>query len=185
MEGVTQLANRATKKEEKSMPTQEPSASRPPNAQMSTDATAPERRAPRWLRLLNSINRPLLRRGIGPTPQHLLCVPGRKSGVIRSTPVAVFKSGGDRYIAAGYAGSDWVKNARTSGGAYLERGRHRERVVLEEVAEDERPPILRDFAVHVRGGRSFLTVRSDATDKDFAAASPRHPVFRLLSDGAR
>ena len=166
------------------MRTQEPSASRPPITDTSADTPAPERRAPRWLKLLNSLNRPLLRRGIGPGPQHLLCIPGRKSGVIRSNPVAVFKSGDDRYITAGYAGADWVKNARTSGWAYLERGHHRERVALEEVPEDQRPPILRDFALQVRGGRSFLTVRSDATDMDFAAASSRHPVFRLLSDGA-
>jgi hypothetical protein len=137
----------------------------------------PERRAPGWLKLLNRFNRPLLRRGIGPAPQHLLSIPGRRSGIPRSTPVAVVEFLGHRYVVAGYSGSDWVKNARLSGSAELRRGRDRQRVRLEEVPISERPPILHEFALRVRGGRSFITVAADATDEELAAASPEHPVF--------
>jgi hypothetical protein len=144
-----------------------------------------ERRAPGWLRIMNALNRPLLRRGWGPAPQHLLCVPGRTSGLMRETPVAVVPSEGGRYIVAGFAGSDWVQNARHSGSGELRRGRTRERVLLDEVPIDERPAILRTFAREVRGGRSFLTVGSRPSDAELAAASPRHPVFRIRPDPAR
>jgi hypothetical protein len=135
--------------------------------------------------MMNALNRPLLRRGWGPAPQHLLCVPGRTSGLIRETPVAVLTSGGARYVVAGFAGSDWVKNARRSGSAALRCGRVRERVLLDEVPIEGRPPILRNFAREVREGRSFLAVGSHPSDAELAAASPRHPVFRIRPDPAR
>jgi deazaflavin-dependent oxidoreductase (nitroreductase family) len=148
----------------------------------SPNPTTPQRRAPRWLKLMNRLNQALLRHGIGPRPQHLLSVLGRTSGIPRTTPVAVVEFRGNRYIVAGYAGSDWVRNARHAGWAELRRGRHRQRVALDEVPAEERPPILRAFARQVPGGRAFLTVAANATDEDYANASPHHPVFRLRPD---
>jgi deazaflavin-dependent oxidoreductase (nitroreductase family) len=142
--------------------------------------TAPEsRRAPGWLTWLNRVTLTLLRRGIGPPGQYILAVPGRRTGVPRGTPVAVLEFDGGRYVVAGYAGSDWVRNARHAGRAELHRGGHREAVVLTEVPVGGRGPILRAFATRVRGGRSFLTVSPGATDAEFAAAGPRHPVFEV------
>jgi len=98
---------------------------------------------------------------------------------MRETPVAIVEAGGNRFIVAGYEASAWVKNARAAGWGSLQRGKEQERVTLVEVGPDERPPILRQFARTVRGGRSFLTVNASATDAEFAAASTRHPVFRV------
>ena len=138
------------------------------------------RRAPGWLTFANRLNRPLLRRGFGPPPQHLLLVVGRKSGLVRATPVAVLEQTGARYLVAGFDGADWIKNVRDQGGrAVLQRGARREEVMLHELPIGERPPILRAFARKVRGGRAFVTVAPDAPDADFVAASPRHPVFRI------
>lgn len=100
------------------------------------------------------------------------------------TPVAVLTLGGNRCIVAGFGGSDWVKNARHAVWAELSRGRRRERVLLDEVPVEERPPILREFARQVRGGRSFLTFAADASDLALAKASPQHPVF-LVPDLTR
>jgi hypothetical protein len=102
--------------------------------------------------------------------------------MVRTTPVAVLESGGNRYIVAGFGGSDWVKNVRHACWAELSRGRRREWVLLHEIPVEERPPILRQFARHVRGGRTFLTFAADASDGALAKASPQHPVFRLRSD---
>ncbi len=146
---------------------------------MTKTSVATERRAPRWLKLVNRLNRPLLRRGIGPRPQHLLVVAGRKTGLVRSTPVAVFDHAGARYIVAGYAGADWVKNVRRTGRAALRRGRRSEQVILDETPVGERAPILREFARTVRGGRAFLTVSADASEVAFISASARHPVFEV------
>lgn len=140
-----------------------------------------ERRAPGWLKLLNPINRFMLRRGIGPAPQHLLSIAGRKTGRARTTPVAVVSVGGERYVVAGFDGSDWVKNARAAGRGALQRGRDIKQVTLDEVPVGERGPILEVFARHVRGGRAFLTVPTDAAPRAFADAAVRHPVFHVSS----
>ncbi len=139
------------------------------------------RRPPPWLKLASRLNVPLLRGGFGPAAQRLLSVPGRRTGLLRTTPIAAVEVDGHRYIVAGWETSDWVRNARTAGWGIVGRGRHSERVQLIEVPVDERLPILREFARHVRGGRAFLTVAADASDDDFAKASANHPIFRLES----
>jgi F420H(2)-dependent quinone reductase len=144
--------------------------------------TPAERRAPGWLKLMNRLNQALLARGIGPGEQHLLSIPGRTSGIPRTTPVAVLEFNGTRYIVAGFAGADWVKNARHAGTAELHRGRRQERILLDELSVDQRPPILREFARRIRGGRGFLTVAANVTDDAFADASTQHPVFRVRPD---
>jgi deazaflavin-dependent oxidoreductase (nitroreductase family) len=139
----------------------------------------PERRAPRWLKWINPINRFLLRRGIGPPPQHLLTTVGRKSGKTRTTPVAVVAYEGERYVVAGFDGADWVKNARAGGRGRLQRGRTVESIALVEVPLEQRAPILRLFAHRIRGGQAFLTVSPDAPHSAFVDAAPRHPTFRI------
>jgi hypothetical protein len=145
----------------------------------------PARRPPPWLKLANRLNVPLLRRGFGPGPQRLLSVPGRSTGLLRTTPVAIVEIDGHRYIVAGWETSDWVRNARAAGLGMIGRGRHVERVRLTELPVNERLPILREFARNVRGGRAFLTVRADASDDDFARASANHPTFRLDSSDTK
>jgi len=140
-----------------------------------------ERRAPSWLKWVNPVNRFLLERGIGPAPQHLLTVVGRKSGLARTTPVAVVVFEGQRYLVAGFDGSDWVKNARAARRGQLRRGRSTQPVGLEEVPLDQRAPILQLFAKTVRGGQSFLTVAADAPLEEFIAAAQRHPISRIAT----
>ena len=142
-----------------------------------------ERRAPPWLKLLNRLTRPFLRRGIGPGPHHLLLVRGRRTGAMTATPIAVMDHRGARYIVSGYSGADWIKNYRHAGRAELRRGARAEEVTLEVIPVGERAPILRQFAKSVRGGRAFLTVAADASDEAFLEASPRHPVFRIERAG--
>lgn len=139
----------------------------------------PGRRAPRWLKWINPINRFLLKRGIGPPPQHLLTTVGRKSGKARTTPVAVVAFEGERYLVAGFDGSDWVKNARAAGRGQLQRGRTLESVALIEVPLEQRAPILQLFAHKIRGGQTFLTVSPHASHSAFVEAASRHPIFRL------
>ena len=115
------------------------------------------------MKVVNPINRFLLRRGVGPAPQRLLSVAGRRSGRPRTTPVALVTVRGERYVVAGFDGSDWVRNARAAGRGELRRGRAVERVLLAELPVGERGPILAAFARQVRGGTAFLTVPADAS----------------------
>jgi hypothetical protein len=106
---------------------------------------------PRWLSRLNVA---LLRAGLRVGTQHVLSIPGRKTGVMRSIPVSLVTFDGVRYVVAG-EGLQWPKNARAAGWADLERGRRHERVRLTEVAPEARGPVLRAFWHQVRGGRRF------------------------------
>jgi deazaflavin-dependent oxidoreductase (nitroreductase family) len=129
--------------------------------------------------VVNPINRWLLARGIGPATQHLLSIAGRRTGLVRTTPVAVVTVEGDRYVVAGFAGSDWVRNARAARRARLRRGRAVEEVTLTELPVADRGPVLRAFAGQVRGGRPFLGVSAQASHAAFREAAARHPVFRV------
>jgi deazaflavin-dependent oxidoreductase (nitroreductase family) len=128
---------------------------------------------PGWIIRLNAA---LLRRGVAVGAQYLLSIPGRKTGILRSTPVSVITVDGERYIVAAFAGADWVRNARAAGAGTLARGRREEPVTLTELSVDERGPILRAFLREVRGGVRFF----GSSDPDVvAAAADRYPVFRV------
>ncbi|MFF1277496.1 nitroreductase family deazaflavin-dependent oxidoreductase [Streptomyces marokkonensis] len=116
-------------------------------------------------------------------PMHLLTVPGRRSGVPRTTPVAPVLIDGTRYLVQAYPGSDWARNARAAGHGLLTRGRHRERVDLVELPVDERAAVLRRFPrQNPRGTGAFLRngLVASASPEHFAAAAPSCPVFRVV-----
>jgi deazaflavin-dependent oxidoreductase (nitroreductase family) len=138
-----------------------------------------DRRPPGRLKLANRLNIALLRRGIGPATQRVLTIPGRTTGLPRTTPIATVAFDGAVYIVAGYSSSDWVKNARAAGSGALSRGSVTTPVKLVEIPVTDRVPILREFLRTIRGGRSFLTVGSRATDAELAAAASAHPIFRV------
>ncbi len=135
---------------------------------------------PRWLKPANRMVMALNRMGLALGTQHILSIPGRKTGQLRSTPVSVLTVGGKRYIVTGIE-TNWVKNARAAGWGLLSRGRKRERVALVEVPVEQRAPILREFPRQVRGGVKFfermLGLPNDP--EAFAAAAPKCPVFRV------
>jgi deazaflavin-dependent oxidoreductase (nitroreductase family) len=114
-------------------------------------------------------------------PMQLLTVPGRTTGLPRTTPVAPVLVDGVTYICQAHPHADWVKNARAAGHGTLTRGRSTRAVDLVEVPEQERGPILREFPGQVpRGVDAFVRnglVRAP-TPEAFAAAAPGIPVFR-------
>jgi len=108
--------------------------------------------------------------------QHLLTVPGRRSGEPRSTPISLATVDGNRYIVAAFADALWVKNVRASGTAVLSRGREVETVTLSEIPVVDRAPVLRAFLMQVRGGRRFF---GPQTPDEVVADADRYPVFRI------
>ena len=134
---------------------------------------------PRWLTALNLF---LIRAGLEVGSQHILSIPGRKTGVMRSIPVSLVTLDGVRYAIAG-DGLEWPKNARAAGHGTLERGRRTERVRLTEIPPDQRGRVLRAFWHQVRGGRRFVAemfgLHADAGADDFERAGERLPVFRI------
>jgi len=135
---------------------------------------------PWWLKPANRLVMALNRMGLVVGTQHILSIPGRKTGKMRSTPVSLLTVDGRRYIVTGFD-TNWVKNARASGWGILSRGRKKERVVLVELPVEERPPILREFPRQVPGGvQYFERILGLPNDPEaFAAAASRCPVFRV------
>src|SRR5215471_12910605 len=135
---------------------------------------------PWWLKPANRLIILLNRLGISFGTMHILSIPGRKTGKMRSTPVSVLQVNGQRYILTGLE-TGWVKNARAAGWGLLSYGRKKEQVVLVELPVEERPPILREFPTQVPHGVQYfeklLNIPGDP--EALAAAAPRCPVFRL------
>ena len=139
-----------------------------------------------WLKVANPVVMSLNRLGLAVGTQHILVIPGRTTGTLRSTPVAVVCVNGSRYVVSALE-SDWAKNARVAGWGLLSQGRRTERVTLAELPVEDRAPILREFPRQVRGGvRFFEGVLGKAVDQDvLVGAAPRVPVFRIESAAPR
>ena len=121
---------------------------------------------------------PQLTEGMGPV--HLLNVPGRTSGELRSTPVSPLDYNGRRWLVAGFAEADWVKNIRVSGWSILTKGQHSERVTVVEVPPEERAQILQAFVQHMSGGRFAFSLGPDEPLEAFAAIADHHPIFQIV-----
>jgi hypothetical protein len=112
-------------------------------------------------------------------PVHLLSVPGRASGELRTTPVSPLEFNDRRWIVGGWANADWVKNLRASGWGLLTKGSRVERIRVLEVPLEARAPVIQAFAQQ-RGGRGFEP-SPDAPLEAFAAAAERYPVFEIVA----
>ena len=138
-------------------------------------------RLPSWLKGVNRVVIALQRLGFVVGTMHVLAVPGRRSGVFRSTPVSLLTVDGHRYIVAGLDDADWVLNARVTGRGMLRRGRTEEHVSLVELPVEERVPILREFPRLVPQGVPFFTRLYGVTadPHQFAGLAETCPVFRV------
>lgn len=137
---------------------------------------------PRWLKPVNRVIVFLQRLGIAFFSFHLISVPGRRTGRLRTTPVSPFSVEGRRYIVS-FGQTEWVRNARAAGWGILARGRRAAKVRLVELDLGDREPILRQFPVQVPQGVRFFVqvgaVEPPAGPDEFAAAAPRLAVFRV------
>ncbi len=90
-------------------------------------------RLPEDIQALNAKLRadPALTENMGPV--HMLTVAGRRSGQPQTTPVSPVEHDSQRWLIAGWADADWVKNLRASGSATLTKGTRVERIRVVEV----------------------------------------------------
>ena len=125
----------------------------------------------------------LTRLGISVLGSRILAVRGRKTGEWRTTPVNLLTHEGSRYLVAPRGVTQWVRNARAGSDVELRRGRRREPVVLVELGEDEKVPVLRAYLRRwkVEIGAFFQGVGPDAPDADLARIAPGYPAFRVTA----
>jgi deazaflavin-dependent oxidoreductase (nitroreductase family) len=132
-------------------------------------------------RALNRVVRALNAIGVGSECDCLLTVPGRKSGIPRTTPVTLVQEGDCRWVVAPYGDVAWVQNARAAGEVTLTRGRRSETVSLIELGPADCAPVLQAYIKKVAVTRPFFDVKPGSPLAAFAAEAPRHPVFLIRS----
>jgi deazaflavin-dependent oxidoreductase (nitroreductase family) len=111
----------------------------------------------------------------------VLAVRGRKSGEWRTTPVNLLTVDGTRYLVAPRGQAQWVRNLRAAGQGELRVGRRTEGFTATEMADADKPPVLRAY-LRKWGwevGRFFEGVKADATEEQIRGIAPGFPVFRI------
>jgi len=129
----------------------------------------------------------LQRLGIAFFSFHVISIPGRRTGQMRTTVVSPFVVDKRRYLLS-FGTLAWVRNARAAGWALLSRGRKQEKVALMEVRSPDSNEIVREFPRQIPGGVQFfirlgLVERPGGPDQ-FAAAADRLTLFRIDPPGA-
>ena len=133
-----------------------------------------------FTRFGNSMSATMIKLGIGPAGLHLLRVRGRKTGLLRTTPVNLIEHQGRRWLVAPYGEVAWVHNAREAGQAELLRGSTAERIQFREATAEEAVPVLRSYLRQLKlVVGPYFDVTQSSPDAAFMAEAPRHPVFLL------
>ncbi|WP_439381623.1 nitroreductase family deazaflavin-dependent oxidoreductase [Amycolatopsis lexingtonensis] len=139
-----------------------------------------------YRRMVNAGNKivvGLQRLGVAFGPMQLLTVPGRRTGVPRTFPIAVLPIDGHRYIVQAYPKAAWVANVRAAAAVTLTRGRRTSTARLAELPVEERRPVLRKLVESSPSsvGKRFVTtgLAEAPTPEGVAAAAERIAVFRV------
>lgn len=156
----------------------------PLTSQGPAAASIQNRNVPGLVTFTNGIVSRLARLGLPLGPNVLLTVRGRKSGTLRSTPVAIIEVAGRRWVQSPFGEVQWTRNLQAAGEATLTRGRHTEHVTATRLSKegaaafyrDVLGPNLRRSPVSRVLGRALGLTRLVA---DPEAAAATHAVFEL------
>jgi deazaflavin-dependent oxidoreductase (nitroreductase family) len=123
----------------------------------------------------------LARHGVSLRGSRVLAVRGRTSGQWRTTPVNPLSFEGRRYLVAPRGHTQWVRNMRAARGGELRLGQRVERFTATELADADKPALLRAYLKHWKFevGVFFGGVGLDATDEQLLAIAPGYPVFLI------
>jgi deazaflavin-dependent oxidoreductase (nitroreductase family) len=128
--------------------------------------------------------RALVRMGVGPWGARELRVPGRKSGLARSTVVNVLNSGDERYLVAPRGDTEWVRNLRAAGHGELRLGRRTERFEAVELPDTDKAPVLQAYLERwaFEVGKFFEGLGKSSTVDELNKMAGGFPVFRVRAE---
>jgi deazaflavin-dependent oxidoreductase (nitroreductase family) len=140
--------------------------------------------APAWVTFFGPIARFLLTAGIPLGPNALITIRGRKSGLLRTTPLAIIEVAGRRWIWAPWGEVQWVRNLRAASRATITVRGRTEEVTATELDPNQRVAFFRDIlgplARSIPLGVWFIrTVDQVDLDDPVKVAEDRR-VFELL-----
>jgi deazaflavin-dependent oxidoreductase (nitroreductase family) len=123
----------------------------------------------------------LTKMGVSVYGSRVLAVKGRKSGEWRTNPVNPLRIDGVRYLVAPRGNTQWVRNLRVTGTGELRIGRKAEPFSATEVADDDKPAILRAYLKRWKFevGVFFDGVNARAPEEKLREIAPGYPVFRI------
>jgi deazaflavin-dependent oxidoreductase (nitroreductase family) len=125
----------------------------------------------------------LTRLGFSVWGSRVLYVRGRKSGELRSTPVNLLTHDGNRYLVSPRGITQWVRNIRVAGEGELRVGRRTEQFVPTELADADKPVILRAYLKRWKFevGMFFEGVDGNSTDEELLRIAAGHPIFLVTT----
>jgi deazaflavin-dependent oxidoreductase (nitroreductase family) len=139
--------------------------------------------APRWISFFTPIARFVLAAGMPLGFSALITISGGKSGLPRTTPVAIIEVSGRRWIWAPWGEVHWVRNLRAAGRATITVRRREEEVSATELDPAERIAFFRDFlgplARSIPLGVWFIRAVDGVDLNDPVDAADGRPVFEL------
>lgn len=132
-------------------------------------------------RIFNRLAGWLTRHGVSISGSRELRIVGRRSGQVRTNVVNLLVLDGERYLVAPRGTTEWVRNLRAAGRGELKVGRKVEPFRFEELADADKPEVLREYLAKWAWevGRFFDGIDASSTDDDLLAIAPGFPVFRL------
>ena len=144
--------------------------------------------APWWVSTFNPIARPLLKLGAPLGPNGLVTVRGRRSGLPRSTPIAIIEASGRRWIWAPWGDVQWVRNLRAAGEATIRKHGRELHVRATELDREQRVAFFRDvlapIAQRIPFGVTFVRVIDGVDVNDPVEAAKGRRVFELEAIGS-
>lgn len=144
-------------------------------------------KAPGFVTRFNPVAQRLLGAGMPLGPNALITVRGRKSGVDRTTPVAVVELRGRRWVLGTFGETNWVRNLRAAAVATLTTGKRSEQVRASELSKEAAEAYYRGtlgpYVTQIRFGQFLLRRVLGAGEMldDPKAAAEHHPVFELTN----
>jgi deazaflavin-dependent oxidoreductase (nitroreductase family) len=139
---------------------------------------------PRWVfSSFNPLARFLLLAGVPLGFNGLITVRGRKSGLPRTTPVAIIEVSGRRWVWCPWGDVQWVCNLRAAGQAIITVRRRKEEMAATELDPTQRVGFFRDvlgpLARRFPFGVQFIRLVDGVDLNDPVAAAEGRRVFEL------